>query len=154
MGYDNVSKSVFKSHSGGHYHIIELVKTEPRKKAHTYSHCKPIMYPSSKNLEYNHRQDPQPSGIFSEGKHFHSCAFLETVKQIYKQIFLWPSGKSPALEQEAFMMILLDQSMTLKSETFLFKLYEELKIDKIILDVLLTVHNNVKCLHIEYLQEH
>ncbi|KAG1878541.1 hypothetical protein C8R48DRAFT_590146, partial [Suillus tomentosus] len=75
----------------------------------------------------------QPPGIFFEGKHFYPCAFLKTVKQIYKQVFLWPSGGGPALDQEAFTIILLDQS---------------------ILDVLLTVYNNIKHLHIEYLQKH
>jgi hypothetical protein len=80
------------------------------------------MYPGPENLGYNHRWGfcadstkqvsktelpppwPQPPGIFSEGKHFHLCAFLETIKQIYEQVFLWPSGESPALEQEAFAM--------------------------------------------------
>jgi hypothetical protein len=51
--------------------------------------------------------------------------------------------------------MLLDQSMTLEeSGTVLFKLYKELKIDRLMSDALLTVHNGVKCLHIEYLQEH
>ncbi|KAG2159436.1 uncharacterized protein EDB93DRAFT_1061007, partial [Suillus bovinus] len=77
---------------------------------------------------------PQPLGIFSEGKHFHLRAFLETVKQIYEQVFL--RGESPALEQEAFATMLLDQSTTLKSGTVLFKLYEELKIDGTTPDVL------------------
>ncbi|KAG2148639.1 uncharacterized protein EDB93DRAFT_1046919, partial [Suillus bovinus] len=71
---------------------------------------------------------PQPPGIFSEGKHFHPHAFLETVKQIYEQVFLRPSSESPALEQEAFVTMLLDRSTTLESGTVLFKLYEELEI--------------------------
>ncbi|KAG1728994.1 uncharacterized protein EDB91DRAFT_1005463, partial [Suillus paluster] len=89
----------------------------------TCSRCKTIMYPVP-NSGYNHRQGfcadgakqvskteapppwPQPPGIFSEGKRFHPRAFLETVKSIYEQVFLWPSGESPALEQEAFAMML------------------------------------------------
>ncbi|KAG2038697.1 hypothetical protein BDR03DRAFT_810199, partial [Suillus americanus] len=110
-----------------HCHVIELVKAEPGKKlrkAHTCSHCQTIMYPSPENSGYNHRRGfcadgakqvskneppppwPQPPGNFSEGKHFHPHAFLETIKQIYEQVFLWPSGESPALEQEAFAMML------------------------------------------------
>ncbi|KAG1854989.1 hypothetical protein F4604DRAFT_1534901, partial [Suillus subluteus] len=74
-------------------------------------------------------------GIFSEGKYFHPCAFLKIIKQIYKQVFLWPSGESPALKQEAFAMMLLDWSITLKeSGMVLFKLYEELKIDGLMPD--------------------
>ncbi|KAG1872239.1 hypothetical protein F4604DRAFT_1582841, partial [Suillus subluteus] len=155
-----------------HCHAIELVKTEPGKKAYTCSHCKTIMYPGPKNSGYNHRQGfcadgtkqvsknelpppwPQPPGIFLEGKHFHPRAFLETVKQIYEQVFLRPSGESPALKQEAFTRMLLDRSTTLKSGTVLFKLYEELKIAGMTLDALLTVHDGVKHLHVEYLQEH
>jgi hypothetical protein len=96
----------------------------------------------------------QLPGIFSEGKRFHPHAFLKTVKQIYEQVFLWPSGESPALKQEAFAMMLLDWSTTLKEGTVLFKLYEELEIDNSMPDALLTVHNGIKHLHIEYLQEH
>jgi hypothetical protein len=131
------------------------------------------MYPGPENSGYNHRRGfcadgtkqvskteppppwPQPPGIFSEGKHFHLHTFLETVKQIYEQVFLRPSGESPALKQEAFATMLLDQSTTLEeSGMVLFKLYKELEIDRSMLDVLLTVHNGVKHLHIEYLQEH
>ncbi|KAG2349498.1 hypothetical protein BDR05DRAFT_835460, partial [Suillus weaverae] len=112
-----------------HCHAIELIKAEPGlgkkiRKAHTCSRCKTIMYPGPENSGYNHRWGfcadsakqvskteppppwPQPPGIFSEGKHFHPRAFLETVKQIYEQVFLRPSGESPALEQEAFAMML------------------------------------------------
>ncbi|KAG1773603.1 hypothetical protein EV702DRAFT_1048166 [Suillus placidus] len=84
-----------------------------------------------------------------------AIASLETIKQIYEQVFLWPSGESPALEQEAFATMLLDWLMTLEeSGTVLFKLYEELEIDSLTPDALLTVHNGVKHLRIEYLQEH
>ncbi|KAG0697389.1 hypothetical protein DFH29DRAFT_878740 [Suillus ampliporus] len=178
---NHVAKNDFKSRSGSetfwrrHCHAIELIKTEPGKKirkAHTCSRCKTIMYPGPENSGYNHRRGfcadgakqvskneppppwPQPPGIFSEGKHFHPCAFLETIKQIYKQVFLRPSGESPALEQEAFATMLLDRSTTLESGTVLFKLYEELEIDGTTPDALLTVHNGVKHLRIEYLQEH
>ncbi|KAG1901602.1 uncharacterized protein F5891DRAFT_1187473 [Suillus fuscotomentosus] len=171
----------FKSCSGSetfwrrHCHVIELIKAKPGKKlhkAHMCSRCQTIMYPSPENLGYNHRHGfcadstkqvskneppppwPQPLGIFSEGKHFHPRAFLETVKQIYKQVFLRPSGESPALEQEAFTMMLLDRSMTLEEGMVLFKLYEELEIDKSTPDALLTVHNSIKHLCVEYLQEH
>ncbi|KAG1861004.1 hypothetical protein C8R48DRAFT_571014, partial [Suillus tomentosus] len=106
-----------------HCHTIELIKAEPGRKirkAHTCSHCKTIMYPGPENSGYNHRRGfctdgakPQPPGVFSEGKHFHLRAFLETVKQIYEQVFLRPSGESPALEQEAFATMLLDRSTTL-----------------------------------------
>ncbi|KAG2115631.1 hypothetical protein DEU56DRAFT_748514, partial [Suillus clintonianus] len=155
-----------------HCHTIKLIKAEPGKKAHTCSRCKTIMYPGPKNSGYNHRWGfcadgakqvskneppppwPQPPGIFSEGKRFHPRAFLEIVKQIYEQVFLRPSGESPALEQEAFAMMLLDQSMTLESGTVLFKLYEELEIDESTPDALLIVHNGVKHLRVEYLQEH
>ncbi|KAG1785108.1 uncharacterized protein HD556DRAFT_1435280 [Suillus plorans] len=164
---NHVAKSDFKSRSDSetfwrrHCHAIELIKAEPGKKirkAHTCSRCKTIMYPGPENSGYNHRRGfcadgakqvskielpppwPQPPGIFSEGKHFHPRAFLETVKQIY--------------EQEAFATMLLDWSMTLESGTVLFKLYEELEIYGMTPDVLLTVHNSVKHLRIEYLQEH
>lgn len=130
------------------------------------------MYPAPENSEENHRRGfcadgtkqvskceapppwPQPPGIFSEGKHFHPRAFLETVKQIYEQVFLRPSGESPALEQESFARMLLDQSTTLESGTILFKLYEELEIDGSTPDALLTMHGGLKYLRIEYLQEH
>ncbi|KAG1774617.1 hypothetical protein EV702DRAFT_1047571 [Suillus placidus] len=178
------TKTYNNSHSGSetfwrrHCHVIELIKAESGlgkkiRKAHTCSRCKTIMYPGPENSGYNHRRGfcadgakqvskteppppwPQPPGIFSEGKHFHPRAFLETVKQIYEQVFLRPSGESPALEQEAFAMMLLDRSTTLEeSGTVLFKLYEELEIDSSTPDALLTVHNGVKHLHIEYLQEH
>ncbi|KAG1766656.1 hypothetical protein EDD22DRAFT_773799, partial [Suillus occidentalis] len=178
---NHVAKNDFKSRSGSetfwkrHCHIIELIKAEPGKKlrkAHTCSRCKTIMDPGPENSGYNHRHGfctdgakqvskneppppwPQPPGIFSEGKHFHPHAFLETVKQIYKQVFLRPSGESPALKQKAFAMMLLDQSTTLKEGTVLFKLYEELEIDESTPDALLTVHNGIKHLRIEYLQEH
>ncbi|KAG1721189.1 hypothetical protein EDB19DRAFT_1646626, partial [Suillus lakei] len=136
------------------------------------SHCKTIMYPAPENSEENHRRGfcadgakqvskceapppwPQPPGIFSEGKHFHPHAFLKTVKQIYEQVFLRPSGESPALEQESFVRMLLDWSTTLESGTVLFKLYEELEIDGSMPDVLLTMHGGVKHLRVEYLQEH
>ncbi|OJA19280.1 hypothetical protein AZE42_04501 [Rhizopogon vesiculosus] len=72
---------------------------------------------------------PQPPGIFSEGKHFHPRAFLETVKQIYEQVFLRPTGESPALEQEAFVRMLLDRSTTLESGTVLFRLYKDPEVD-------------------------
>ncbi|OAX36081.1 hypothetical protein K503DRAFT_328942, partial [Rhizopogon vinicolor AM-OR11-026] len=71
----------------------------------------------------------QPPGIFSEGKHFHLRAFLETVKQIYEQVFLRPTGESPALEQEAFVRMLLDRSTTPESGTVLFRLYKDLEVD-------------------------
>ncbi|KAG1719013.1 hypothetical protein EDD22DRAFT_791944 [Suillus occidentalis] len=167
-----VTKNDFKSCSGSesfwrrHCHAIELIKAEPGlgkkiHKAHTCSHCKTIMYPGPENSGYNHRWGfcadgaKQPPGVFSEGKHFHPCTFLETVKSIYEQVFLWPSGESPALEQEAFAMMLLDWSTTLKeSGMVLFKLYEELEINESMLDALLTMHNGIKHLHIEYLQGH
>ncbi|KAG2111136.1 uncharacterized protein F5147DRAFT_573872 [Suillus discolor] len=156
-----VVKNNFKSCSGSetfwrrHCHAIELVKTEPGKKI-WYNYRRGFCADSAKQVSKNEPPPPwpQPPGIFSEGKHFHSCAFLEMVKQIYEQVFLWPSGESPALEQEAFAMMLLDQSMTLESGTVLFKLYEKLEIDRTTPDALLTVHNGVKHLHIEYLQEH
>ena len=85
----------------------------------------------------------QPPGIFSEGKHFHPRTFLETIKQIYEQVFLRPSGESPALEQESFARMLLDRSTTLESGTVLFKLYEELEIDGSTPDALLTMHGGV-----------
>ncbi|KAG1780071.1 hypothetical protein EV702DRAFT_1194838 [Suillus placidus] len=181
---NRVAKNDFKSCSGSetfwrrHCHVIELIKAESGlgkkiRKAHTCSRCKTIMYPGPENSGYNHRRGfcadgakqvskteppppwPQPPGIFSEGKHFHPRAFLETVKQIYEQVFLRPSGESPALEQEAFATMLLDRSTTLEeSGTVLFKLYEELEIDSSTPDALLTVHNGVKHLRIEYLQEH
>ncbi|KAG2140102.1 hypothetical protein DEU56DRAFT_293234 [Suillus clintonianus] len=179
---NRVAKNNFKSHSGSetfwrrHCHAIELIKAEPGKKirkAHTCSRCKTIMYPGPENSGYNHRRGfcadgakqvskneppppwPQPPGIFSEGKRFHPRAFLEIVKQIYEQVFLRPSGESPALEQEAFAMMLLDRSTTLEeSGTVLFKLYEELEIDESTPDALLIVHNGVKHLRVEYLQEH
>ncbi|KAG1769928.1 hypothetical protein EV702DRAFT_1049495 [Suillus placidus] len=181
---NHVAKNDFKSCSGSetfwrrHCHVIELIKAESGlgkkiRKAHTCSRCKTIMYPGPENSGYNHRWGfcadgakqvskteppppwPQPPGIFSEGKHFHPRAFLETVKQIYEQVFLWPSGESPALEQEAFATMLLDRSTTLEeSGTVLFKLYEELEIDSSTPYALLTVHNGVKHLCIEYLQEH
>jgi hypothetical protein len=50
--------------------------------------------------------------------------------------------------------MLLNQSTTLEEGTVLFKLYEELKIDKLMPDALLTVHNSIKHLCIEYRQEH
>ncbi|KAG1762811.1 hypothetical protein EDD22DRAFT_846785 [Suillus occidentalis] len=144
-----------------HCHIIELVKAEPGKKlrkAHTCSRCKTIMYPGPENsgcLRTNHLHPGHSlPGIFSEGKRFHPRAFLETVKQIYEQVFLRPSGESPALEQEAFAMMLLDRSTTLEEGTVLFKLYEELEIDESTPDALLTVHNGIKHLRVEYLQEH
>ncbi|KAG1783479.1 hypothetical protein EV702DRAFT_1208420, partial [Suillus placidus] len=179
---NRVAKNDFKSRSGSetfwrrHCHVIELIKAESGlgkkiRKAHTCSRCKTIMYPGPENSGYNHRRGfcadgakqvskteppppwPQPPGIFSEGKHFHPRAFLETVKQIYEQVFLRPSGESPALEQEAFATMLLDRSTTLEeSGTVLFKLYEELEIDSSTPDALLTVHNGVKHLRIEYLQ--
>ncbi|KAG1849088.1 hypothetical protein C8R48DRAFT_563068, partial [Suillus tomentosus] len=117
-----------------HCHIIELVKAKLGKKlrkAHMCSRCQTIMYSSPENSGYNHRRSfcadgtkqvskneppppwPQPPGIVSEGKCCHPRAFLKTVKQIYEQVFLRPSGESPALEQEAFAMMLLDRSMTL-----------------------------------------
>ncbi|OAX31969.1 hypothetical protein K503DRAFT_658053, partial [Rhizopogon vinicolor AM-OR11-026] len=73
------------------------------RKAHTCSRCKTIMYPRSRELRVqsqtglcadgarqvskNGPPPPwlQPPGIFSERKHFHLHAFLETVKQIYEQ---------------------------------------------------------------------
>ncbi|KAG2158792.1 uncharacterized protein EDB93DRAFT_1245361 [Suillus bovinus] len=140
-----VAKSDFKSCSGSETfwrrdcQAIELVKAEPGKKVSKNEPPPPW---------------PQPPGIFSEGKHFHPCAFLKTVKQIYEQVFLRPSGESPALEQEAFATMLLDRSTTLESRTVLFKLYEELEIDGTTLDALLTVHNGVKHLRVEYPQEH
>jgi hypothetical protein len=111
---------------------------------------------STKQVSKNKPPPPwtQLPGIFSEGKRFHSHAFLKTVKQIYEQVFLQPSGESPALKQEAFAMMLLDWPTTLKEGTMLFKLYEELEIDNSMPDALLTVHNGIKHLHIEYLQEH
>ncbi|KAG1814114.1 hypothetical protein EV424DRAFT_1326182 [Suillus variegatus] len=104
---NRVAKNNFKSRSGSetfwrrHCHVIELVKAEPGKKlrkAHTCSRCQTIMYPGPENSGYNHRHGfcadgakkvskneppspwPQPPGIFSEGKRFHPCAFLETIK--------------------------------------------------------------------------
>ncbi|KAJ8596095.1 hypothetical protein M405DRAFT_782130 [Rhizopogon salebrosus TDB-379] len=178
---NRVAKNDFKSRSGSetfwrrHCHAIELIKAEPGKKlrkAHTCSRCKTIMYPAPENSGYNHRRGfcadgakqvskneppppwPQPPGVFSEGKHFHPRAFLETVKQIYEQVFLRPSGESPALEQEAFVRMLLDRSTTLESGTVLFKLYEELEIDSSTPDALLTIHGGIQHLRVEYLQEH
>ncbi|KIK31878.1 hypothetical protein CY34DRAFT_19478 [Suillus luteus UH-Slu-Lm8-n1] len=181
---NRLAKNDFKSHSGSetfwrrHCHTVELInKAESGlgkkiRKAHTCSRCKTIMYPGPENSGYNHRRGfcadgakqvskneppppwPQPPGIFSEGKRFHPRTFLETVKQIYEQVFLRPSGESPALEQEAFAMMLLDRSTTLEEGTVLFKLYEELEIEESTPDALLTVHNGVKHLRIKYLQEH
>ncbi|KAG1861789.1 hypothetical protein DFJ58DRAFT_871798 [Suillus subalutaceus] len=89
------------------------------------------------------------------GKHFHPRVFLETVKQIYEHVFLRPLVKlCPALEQEVFATMLLDRTMTLELGTMLFKLYEELEIDGSTPDALLTVHNSVRHLRVEYLQEH
>ncbi|KAG1719705.1 uncharacterized protein EDB91DRAFT_1065370, partial [Suillus paluster] len=113
-------------------HVIEHIKTESGKRvreslkpAHTCSRCRTVMYPGPENSGYNHRRGfcaegakqvsqneppppwPQPPGIFSDGKRFHPSTFLETVKQIYEQVFLRPSGKSPALQQEAFATMLL-----------------------------------------------
>ncbi|OJA09370.1 hypothetical protein AZE42_08544 [Rhizopogon vesiculosus] len=117
------------------------------------------MYPGPENSGYNHRQGyicadgarqvskndlpppwPQLPGIFSEGKHFHPCAFLETVKQIY--------------EQEAFVRMLLDRSTTLESGTVLFKLYEDVEVGTSTSDGLMTVHGDIKHVRVEYLQEH
>ncbi|KAG2097022.1 uncharacterized protein F5147DRAFT_816938, partial [Suillus discolor] len=167
---NRVVKNDFKSCSGSetfwrrHCHVIELIKTESGKKirkAHTCSHCKTNMYPGPENSGAKQVSQteppppwPQPPGIFSDGKCFHLCAFLETVKQIYKQVFLQLSGESPALEQEAFAMMLLDRTTTLESGTVLFKLYEELEIDATMPDALLTEHNCIKHLRVEYLQEH
>jgi len=91
---------------------------------------------------------PQPLGIFSEGKYFRPRAFFETVKQIYEQVFLRLSGEIPALEQEAFIRMLLDRSTTLESGTVLFKLYEELEIDSSTPDALLTVHGGTRHLRV------
>ncbi|KAG1779305.1 hypothetical protein EV702DRAFT_950579, partial [Suillus placidus] len=96
------------------------------RKAHTCSHCRTIMYPSPENLGYNHRQgfcadgakqvsktEPPPPWpqhqVYSlkASTSIHTCGtFLKTVKQIYKHVFLQPSGESPALKQEAFAKML------------------------------------------------
>ncbi|KAG1879095.1 hypothetical protein F4604DRAFT_1752909 [Suillus subluteus] len=60
----------------------------------------------------------------------------------------------PTLEQEMFATMLLDRTMTLELGTVLFKLYEELEIDGSIPDALLTAHDGVRHLRVEYLQEH
>ncbi|OAX37182.1 hypothetical protein K503DRAFT_248969 [Rhizopogon vinicolor AM-OR11-026] len=85
---------------------------------------------------------------------WHPHAFLETVKQTYEQVFLRLTGESPALEQEAFMRMLLDQSTTLESGTMLFKLYEDLEVDASTPDALMAVHGGIKHLRVEYLKEH
>ncbi|KAG1834789.1 hypothetical protein EV424DRAFT_1309714 [Suillus variegatus] len=159
---NRVAKSDFKSRSGSetfwrrHCHAIELIKAEPGRKNSGYNHRRGFCADGAKQVSKNEPPPPwpQPPGIFSEGKHFHPRAFLETVKQIYEQVFLRPSGESPALEQEAFATMLLDRSTTLESGTVLFKLYEELEIDETTPDALLTMHNGAKHLRIEYLQEH
>ncbi|KAG0700040.1 hypothetical protein DFH29DRAFT_876907 [Suillus ampliporus] len=116
----HIAKNDYKSRSGSdtfwkrHCKAVKLIKAEAGKKlrkAHMCSRCKTIMYPTPENSEENHRRGfctdgakqvskhkapppwPQPPGIFSEGKHFHPRAFLETgIKQIYEQVFLRPSG--------------------------------------------------------------
>jgi len=50
--------------------------------------------------------------------------------------------------------MLIDRSTTLESGTVLFKLYEELEIDGLTPDALLTVHGGIQHLRVEYLQEH
>ncbi|KAG1727637.1 hypothetical protein EDD22DRAFT_789270 [Suillus occidentalis] len=159
---NRIAKNNFKSHSGSetfwrrHCHVIELIKTESGKKNSGYNHRRGFCADGTKQVSQQEPPPPwpQPPGIFSDGKCFHPRAFLETVKQIYEQVFLQPSGESPALEQEAFATMLLDRSTTLESGTVLFKLYKELEIDATTPDALLMVHNGIKHLHIEYLQEH
>ncbi|OAX30985.1 hypothetical protein K503DRAFT_137761 [Rhizopogon vinicolor AM-OR11-026] len=102
------------------------------------------------------------SAIYRSGAHrihdplcpWHPHAFLETVKQIYKQVFLRPTDGSPALEQEAFVRVLLYRSTTLESGTVLFRLYEDLEVDASTHDALMAVHGGVKHLRVEYLQDH
>lgn len=148
---NRVAKNNFKSQKPYEGDIVmQLSSSRPslgrRIARPTCSRCKTIMYPGPENSGYNHRRGfctggakqvsqtespppwAQPPGIFSDGKRFHLRAFFKTVKQIYEQVF--------------------------KSGTVLFELYEELKVDATTPDALLTMHNSVKHLHIEYLQEH
>ncbi|KAG1724590.1 hypothetical protein EDD22DRAFT_961786 [Suillus occidentalis] len=126
-----------------HCHIIELIKAEPGRSfaRHTHAPLQDHHVPRSRKLGVQSQTAfadgakqvskneppppwPQPPGIFSEGKHFHPRAFLETVKQIYEQVFLG--------------------HLTLEEGMVLFKLYEELEINESTPDALLTVHNGVK----------
>ena len=105
-----------------------LTLQDPTPENSGYNHRRGFCTDGAKQVSKNEPPSPwlQPPGIFSEGKYFHPRTFLETVKQIYRQAFLRPSGESPALEQEAFDRMLLDWSTTLESGAMLFKLYEEL----------------------------
>ncbi|KAJ8581309.1 hypothetical protein M405DRAFT_868786 [Rhizopogon salebrosus TDB-379] len=73
---------------------------------------------------------PQLPGVFCQGKHFHPRTFLEAVEQVH----------DPALEQEAFIRMLIDRLTTLESGTVLFKLYDELEIDGSTSDTFLQEH--------------
>jgi hypothetical protein len=50
--------------------------------------------------------------------------------------------------------MLLDRSTTLELGTVLFELYEELEISGLAPDALLTAHDGVRHVRVEYLQEH
>ena len=164
-----------------HCAIINLVKADATTgkkhcKIPTCSHCKTIMYPGPTKSITNHRRGicadgvkskstaessdlphwPQPNGIFTDVRFFHTKVFFKSIKEIYELAASGTGLSMMLVEAQAFLLMLTMRTIILtdadgEPTTALFRLYPGFDVvdagDRVV------NHEGTDCLCIDYLEQ-
>jgi len=181
MNNNFTSKRNSESFWRHHCTIINLVKADAttgkkHRKIPTCSRCKTIMYPGPTKSITNHRRGicadgvkskstaessdlphwPQPNGIFTDGRFFHTKVFFKSVKEIYELAASGTGLSMMLVEAQAFLLMLTMRTIILtdadgEPTTALFRLYPGFDVvdagDRVV------NHEGTDCLRIDYLEQ-
>ena len=96
---------------------------------------------------------PQPSGIFTNGSHFHPMKFLSFIWEVYEKVLANEDGErggAYSMEEEAFTHLLTQRVQMLPCGMVLFKLFDLILVD--VPDGLIVEQEGGKFLRIDCLQ--
>ena len=95
---------------------------------------------------------PQPSGIFTNGTHFHPIAFLSKIRQLYDKVVEGTISETEySMEDEAFSRLLSSRIHSWEGKSF-FRTYDlEVALDESVPADLLVEIDGVKSLRVDCL---
>ena len=120
---------------------------------HRKGFCSDGVRQKSKSAEEILPNWPQPSGIFTNGTHFHSLKFLSFICETYEKVLAneyAESGGAYSMEEEAFAHLLMQRAQTLPCGKVLFQLFDLVLVD--VPDGLVVEQEGKKFLRINCLQ--
>jgi hypothetical protein len=95
---------------------------------------------------------PQPSGIFTNGTHFHPVTFLHKIGEMYEKVVIEKESGDLLMEYEAFACLLVRRTVVLEDHSVLFKLFD-LDSPSATPEGLIVTHDGNKYLRVDCLQE-